>query len=461
MTKVDRAASYQFAPGRSPDMQIPIVRSFVLAAVVVAAVTVPVLGDPPAAVAKAPQNTDLTRFLPNCGNSVYQVSGLLRQWPEGGPKRLWRTKVGWGKSAVVEANGRAFTATETDEKQWALCLDPATGKTLWKHLLLPNRNRHYVWGPVTSPVVDGDRVYYIPYAILEKDVWEMRCPIVCLQQDGTELWRAHKTFWGTEASTPLVVGDTLYVGADNPQRVVLVALDKLTGDLRWKVSTPPIRPRELGAPASLTYQVVDGIPQVIVATYGTRELLGVHATTGDVMWRYPYPAGIILGLISTPVAVGSRLFVCANENPDNRFSVCLQMEAVDGKIACREVYRSDELQTNHYNTVAIYKDAVFGFGGGRKLGFLHCTNFADGRLLWKEERKDWTKDRNLVIADGLIFALAEKDQLVMAEASRAGYRELGRMQVDIELGRPQQPTIANGRMYLRGVEEIVCYQIAE
>ena len=37
----------------------------------------------------------------------------------------------------------------------------------------------------------------------------MRSPIVCLKTDGTELWRADKTFWGTEASTPLVVGDTL------------------------------------------------------------------------------------------------------------------------------------------------------------------------------------------------------------------------------------------------------------
>ena len=51
------------------------------------------------------------------------------------------------------------------------------------------------------------------------------CPIVCLKTDGTELWRADKTFWATEASTPLIVGDTLYVAADNPERVVLVALD--------------------------------------------------------------------------------------------------------------------------------------------------------------------------------------------------------------------------------------------
>ena len=405
---------------------------------------------------------DLLRFLPNCGNSVYAAKGLLRRWPAAGPQELWRAEIGWGKSAVVEANGLAFTATEIDNKQYAIALDPLSGQVRWKHLLYPKENRHYAWGPVTSPVVDGDRAYFIPYAILGKDVWEMRCPIVCLKIDGTELWRVDGPVWATEASTPLVVGNTLYVGADNPDRVVLAALDKLTGRIRWTVSVEPSpRGRELAAPASLTYQVVDGIPQVIVATYGTRELLGVHAETGKIMWRYPYPADIILGLISTPVAVGRRLFVSAGEGRGRDFSALLEMQADGGRIKCREVYRSTKLQNNMYNTVAIWKDAVFGFGGGRRAGFLHCTNLADGRLLWRQHGPDWTNHQNLVIADGLIFALTKNDELVLAEASRSGYRELGRVKLNVDLGRPQQPTIASGRLYVRGRRTVVCYGVGE
>lgn len=407
------------------------------------------------------QSTDLPRFLPNHGNSVYEAKGLLRAWPPEGPKELWRVEVGLGKSAVVEAGGLAFTAAETDEKQWALCLDPRTGATRWKRLLLAKPNRHFEWGPVTSPVIDGDRAYFIPYANHEGDVWEMRCPIVCLKTDGTELWRADKDFWATEGSTPLVQGDTLYVGADNPERVVLVALDKKTGALRWSVKAESNKDRELGAPASLTYQVVDGVPQVIVATYGTRELLGVHAETGEIMWRTPYPADIHIGLVATPVAVGRRLFVCGGEGKGRDFSACFEMRAEGGKIACKELYRSTELQNNMYNTPAVYQDAVFGFGGGKRAGFLHCTDLADGRLLWKQEGKDWTNERNLVVAEGLIFALTHGDELVMAEAGRERYRELGRVRVGTELGRPQQPTLANGRMYLRGNKTVVCYQVAE
>lgn len=411
--------------------------------------------------AGGPGNGDLERFLPNHGNSVYQAAGLLRRWPAEGPKQLWRVELGWGKSAVVEAGGRAFTAAEIDEKQWAVCLDPLTGDTRWKKLLMPKKNRHFAWGPVTSPVVDGDRVYFSPYAIYKNDVWEMRCPIVCLKTDGRQLWRVEDSFWATEASTPLVVGDTLYVAADNPQRVVLVALDKLTGKLRWSATAESNKDRELGAPSSLTYQVVDGIPQVIVGTYGTRELLGVHAETGQIMWRYPYPADIIIGLVSTPVAVGPRLFVCGGEGRGRNFSACLEMRAGGGKIAFREVYLSTELQTNMYNTVAVHRGGVFGFGGNERIGFLHCTNLEDGRLLWREDSKDWTNHQNLVIADGLIFALTKGGDLVMAEADTARYRELGRVSLPVELGRPQQPTIANGRMYIRGRKAVVCYRIAE
>lgn len=415
----------------------------------------------PCTVAMAQQSgrSDLPRFLPNDGNSVYERSGLLRVWPPEGPRQLWQAHVGWGKSAVVEVDGAAYTLTETDDKQYAICLDPATGAIRWKHLLLPKPNRHFAWGPVTSPVVDEDRVYVIPYDIFEKDVWEMRCPIICLRTDGTLLWRADQTFWATEASTPLVQGDLLYVAADNPQRVILVALDKRTGQLQWSATAESDKKNELGAPASLTYQVVDGVPQVIVATYGTCEVLGVHALTGEIMWRYPYPADIIIGLVSTPVATGSRLFICGGEGKGKDFSACLQMSAVDGKVTYRELYLSTDLQNNMYNTVAIYQNAVFGFGGGEKAGSLQCTNLDDGRLLWEQKSRDWTKDQNLVIADGLIFAITSKDELVLAEASREGYHELGRVKVPADLDKPQQPTIANGRLYIRSTDTIVCYQV--
>jgi len=68
-------------------------------------------------------------------------------------------------------------------------------------------------------------------------------------------------------------------------------------------------------------------------------------------------------------------------------------------------------------------------------------------------------DQPLIVADGLIFALTKKGDLVLAEANQTGYKELGRVATRIKLGIPQQPTIANGRLYVRGDTTVVCYQV--
>ena len=408
-----------------------------------------------------PGQGDLLRFLPNDGNSVYNATGLLREWPPEGPKELWQAEVGWGKSAVVEADGLAFTAAETDDKQWAVCLDPATGATRWKHLLLPKPNRHFQWGPTTSPVIDEDRVYFIPYAIYEKDVWEMRCPIVCLKTDGTELWRADESFWGTEASTPLVVGDTLYAGADNPQRVVLVALDKLTGALRWSAVAESDKRQRTGRPGVADVPGRRGHPA------GDR---------GDL--RHPGTAGRACRDRRDHVALplSGRHHDRPGQHARGRglAAVRLRRRRQGPQLLRLPADAGRERQDHLPGTVPQHRMADEHVQHRRRLpgrrvrlrrrgqgGLPALHRFQRRRLLWKEENPEWTKDQNLVIADGLIFALTKNDDLVMAEASRERYRELGRTRVPIELGRPQQPTIANGRMYIRGEQAVVCYQVAK
>jgi hypothetical protein len=63
------------------------------------------------------------------------------------------------------------------------------------------------------------------------------------------------------------------------------------------------------------------------------------------------------------------------------------------------------------------------------------------------------------VADSLIFALTRKDELVLAEVNKTAYKELGRVNPGIKLGIQQQPTIFGGRLFLRGNDTVVCYQV--
>lgn len=412
------------------------------------------------------QNMDLTRFLPNDGNNVYNATGLLRAWPAAGPKELWRATIGVGKSAVLESNGRLFTAAQFEGKQWALCLDPKTGKTLWKHELLNKENTHQVRGPVTSPIIDGDRVYYIPYLNNKGDFYDILCPVFCLRvADGSEVWHEDKLYTATEASVPLILGDTLYIAA-NRRESVLVAVDKMTGKLRWKVNDPVDTQfnqnnKIFGSSSSLTVQMLDGIPTIITGVY-KNDHIGVDTRTGKILWHYALPVGPSSGIVSTPVAVGNRLFISAFQ-AQSSWGVCLEMVKKGDLYEPKVVYSDQKLQCNAIHTISILDGAVYGFGRGASSDALQCTNFADGKLLWQQEGPDWTRNSQLTIADGLIFALTRNDELVLAEASKTGYKELGRVKPGIKLcalkGTQQQPTIANGKLYLRGEDTVICYQI--
>ena len=71
----------------------------------VAAAMIPFLSGVSPTRAGEAENTDLERFLPNSGNSLYNATGLLRKWPAEGPKKLWQVEVGWGKSVALGQTG--------------------------------------------------------------------------------------------------------------------------------------------------------------------------------------------------------------------------------------------------------------------------------------------------------------------------------------------------------------------
>jgi outer membrane protein assembly factor BamB len=400
------------------------------------------------------------RLLPNDGNNVYPATGLFRAWPTNGPTELWRAPIGEGKSAVIAAGNRAFTATQTDGKQWALCLDSATGKTLWKTVLYDRENHHQVSGPVSSPVIDGDRVYFIPYKNNQGDMYDIRCPVFCLRVgDGGVVWSEAEKFVSTEGSTPLIVGDTLYISSSSRESI-LVAVDKKTGRLLWKTPEPEDAGSSkavYGAGASLTYQVVGGIPQIIVSVY-RNDNLGVNAQTGAILWHWKLPTAVSSGMVSTPVAVGSRVFFSGFQGESSQ-GVEVDMKVNGGKIEPVIRFQDTRLQCNAYHTVSVVDGAVYGFGLSTNHEALQCTDFETGALLWEDAGLDWTRRGNLTVADGLIFALTKKDELVLAEAGKTAYKELGRVNPGIKLGIPQQPTIFDGRLYLRGNDTVVCYQV--
>ena len=97
------------------------------------------------------------------GDSKSPETGILKQWPKGGPKVAWQINtIGTGYSAPVIAGEQLFIAGARNGKAELIALNVKTGKEQWK---LPFakpygfKGNNWGGGPRASLCVDGDRVY--------------------------------------------------------------------------------------------------------------------------------------------------------------------------------------------------------------------------------------------------------------------------------------------------------------
>jgi hypothetical protein len=151
---------------------------------------------------------DLTRWLGPNRDAKIAETGLLKSWPEGGPKSVWKIKgLGEGYSSVAAAGNRLYTQGQEGEQQFVLALDASSGKQVWKTPTSKTYRSDQGNGPRTMPQLDGNRL-----CVLAADG-----TLVCLEAEtGKKIWGFHygEKFgsapprWGF-SEHPLIEGDRL------------------------------------------------------------------------------------------------------------------------------------------------------------------------------------------------------------------------------------------------------------
>ena len=85
--------------------------------------------------------------------------GLATEWPEGGPPTLWSRELGDGYSTILAEDGRLYTMYRSEDQEAVVCLDAATGKTLWEHRYDHDPDAGHVTqfgtGPRSTPLIVG------------------------------------------------------------------------------------------------------------------------------------------------------------------------------------------------------------------------------------------------------------------------------------------------------------------
>jgi hypothetical protein len=86
--------------------------------------------------------------------------GLLKDWPSGGPRLMWRaTGAGAGYSSFAVAGGRLFTLGARGDREYVIAYDVSSGKQVWATAHGRRFGNDRGDGPRSTPTVEGNRVY--------------------------------------------------------------------------------------------------------------------------------------------------------------------------------------------------------------------------------------------------------------------------------------------------------------
>jgi outer membrane protein assembly factor BamB len=373
---------------------------------------------------------------------------LLQEWPAGGPKLLWKARgLGKGFGSVAVKGGRLYAFGDLAGGNAVMALSPDGGKVLWSTKVgRAGKAGPSGWefaGPRCTPTVDGDLVVAV----------DQYGELICVSAaDGKEQWRKNyqKDFgaeqapeWGYSES-PLVDGDRVIV-TPGGSKGAIVALNKKTGEVLWQS-------KEFTDPAhysSIVGAEIEGTHQYVQLT--AANLVALAPADGAVLWKAPRKGNV--AVIPTPIVDGNEIYVTSG------YGVGCQLFRVTkagDKFSASEVY-ANHTMVNHHGGVVKVGDCLYGYSDSKGLT---CQDFKTGETRWAEKEK--IKKGCVSYADGLLYCREEDSgDVVLVAANTAGYEEKGRF------AQPERapekawahPTIANGKLYLRDQDLLLCYDV--
>jgi outer membrane protein assembly factor BamB len=201
----------------------------------------------------------------------------------------WTVPLPLGHSSPVVVGDRIYLTAVRDKKLLTLALDRATGKQLCQ-AEAPSKNLEKIHAigshAQASPVTDGERVVSFFGS----------SGLICHSADGKRLWHLplgpFKNDLGA-GSSPLLVGNLVILNQDHDIDSFLLAVDKRTGKVAWKVDRDEFW---VGYASPFLWEV-KGRKQIVVA--GSLRVVAYDPETGKECWTV---RGLARAVHMTPTA---------------------------------------------------------------------------------------------------------------------------------------------------------------
>ena len=374
------------------------------------------------------------------GDGTSTEKGIPLRWSATENVR-WKAPIpGKGHSSPIVWGDRVFVTTcdERTRERLLLCLDGSGGKLLWQRRVLraplerKNRLNSYA---SSTPVTDGKHVWVSFLEGTKKHVW-----VVCYDVQGKEVWRrspgklhaAHGF-----CSSPLLHKGMVILNGDQDALAYIVALDKATGEERWRADRPN-RTRSYCPPVIFD---VAGKKQLVLS--GSKCVASYDPDTGKQYWIVDGPTDqFVASLVETRgilmMTGGYPTLHILGIRPDG-----------SGNVTKSHVAWHVRKHASYVPSPIAHGEHFFVVSDG---GMASCLEAPTGKYLWTK-RLGKHHSASPVSAEGRLYFLADDGQTYVIKAS--GTFEL---LATNELGEKcvASPAISRGRIFLRSARRLYC-----
>jgi outer membrane protein assembly factor BamB len=319
------------------------------------------------------------------------------------------------------------------------CLNSVNGNLLWQTSYPAKAVSSHGAGPRATPAIDENYVY----------TFGRSGDLICWNLfDGKEIWRKNvadeggkEPSWG-HSSSPLVLDNNVLVQGGGSARTI--AYDKKTGKVAWRSG------QGLAGYAALTRMNLSG-KSAVLAFHG-RGLAALDEDTGAELWNVPWETSYDVNA-TTPLVIDNKVFITSG------YGKGCQLLKV-GPTRAEILWKNDILSSIHSDPYVI-KGYLYGYSGDsyQNKGAFKCLELSTGLEKWTTNEIGWgtciSVDDHLICCDikGNIFLIkpSPEEFIKITEMKSA----LGNVKGPVWT----MPIIANGLLYLRFKQRLVCYDL--
>ncbi len=373
--------------------------------------------------------------------NVSTETGLLKKWPEGGPRLLWKySQCGAGYSGVSIAGGKIFTAGDFDDAEMIVALD-LQGRLSWKSQNGDAWQKASPGSRTTPTYCEGVLFQMNPLGRLA--AFEARSGKQLWAVDLQAAFDAEYGVWGL-AENVIVEGDKVLCMPGGAKGRV-VALDKRTGKTLW-TNTQIEHTAAYCSPLVTTY---GGVRQLITLTQ--KSVVGVDVETGKLLWSAPFVPKSPQNAL-TPVFHDGYVFVACGHSTGGAV-LKIDMESR----TARQVWYREDLDNCHGGAIFLNGNL---YGCGCRLGGknFYCVDFLTGET----RRLDKTLGKvGITCADGMIYCLNHQGTVSLLAATPQGFDIVSQFHLK---KKPENtylahPVVCGGRLYIRCNQDLFVFDV--